>query len=375
MGKLTDRRVRAARTGKHGDGAGLWLVVKRSGARSWVLRYQLDGRAREMGLGPYPLVGLAAARERAQALRAGLRQGIDPLEAQSAPQAPTFAQAAAAYLRAHRRRWVPMHARRWAALFRLYAGPIRNTPVDRIGVPEALALLDPLWGRLRSAERLRLNAEAVLDAATVRGWREGANPFRWRGGLQRVLPPIGSVHPVEHFAAVPYDDVPRVYRALGSSLGALALRLLILTAVRSSDVRFMTWEEVVGDVWVISAGRTKQRREHRVPLSAPALGVLARVPRLAGCPFVFPHASRLDRPMGIRAMRMALREAGREETVHGFRSSFRDWCEEQTAFPPAVAEMALGHTVGSGVERAYRRTDLFEKRRALMTAWGEWVSG
>jgi integrase len=393
MGKLTSVSVRSAAPGKHEDGQGLRLVVAKTGSRKWVLRYQLQGRRREMGLGTYPEVSLKLARDKAATARSQAAQGVDPIEVKAQVQAaiPTFTQAAARFIRSRRREWSNRkHARQWAATIRTYAKPvIGQKPVDRISTEDVLTILQPLWtSRTETAKRVQGRIEAIVDYAAARKWRDSSNPARWRGHLDKLLPSPVRVKrqanggTTRHHPAMPYTQVPTFMVELRQlvSISALALEFTILTATRTSEALLATWREVdlEAGIWTIPPSRTKARREHRVPLSEAAMAVLRRVPRVQGNNHIFIGA-RQGRPLSSMALLMVMRRMGygvngdRGDFVpHGFRSSFRDWAGEVSSFPRDVCEMALGHVIESKVEAAYRRGDLFEKRRRMMSEWAAW---
>lgn len=387
--RLSDRKCRTAGIGKLLDGGGLMLRVYPSGARAWVLRYMLSGRSREMGLGSFPTVGLAEARGLATKYRAILKAGRDPIEAReaerNAPRTPTFTTVAARYIRAHRRGWRNIrHARTWPRSLKTYAGPIIGAkPVDGVTTEDVLSILNPIWTKKpETASRVQGRMERVLDYATSRGWRSGDNPARWRGHLANMLPTRSKVAPVAHYPAIPYTEVPGFLTELRklNSASARALEFLILTACRTGEVLGATWEEVDLDarVWTIPAARMKAGREHRVPLSEAATGLLEALPRVGR--YVFP-GQRYERPLSGMALLMVMRGMGHgvggeksSAVPHGFRSAFRDWAGETTAFPRDVVEMALAHTIENKVEAAYRRGDLFVKRATLMQAWADWCT-
>ncbi|MCF7996180.1 MAG: integrase arm-type DNA-binding domain-containing protein [Chromatiaceae bacterium] len=393
MGKLTSNAVKAAAPGKHEDGEGLRLVVTKTGSRKWVLRYQLSGRRREMGLGTYPAVSLKLARDKAAQARSQAAQGVDPISARAKVETttPTFTQAAARFIRSKRHEWSNRkHARQWAATIRTYAKPvIGQKPVDTITTEQVLAILQPLWtSRTETAKRVQGRIENILDFASAMKWRDQSNPARWRGHLDKLLPSATKVKrqqnggTTRHHPAMPYSAVPGFMSELQQlgSVSALALQFTILTAARTSEVLLATWSEVdlEAAIWTIPASRTKARREHRVPLTEAAMAVLRRVPRVEGNNHIFTGA-RQGRPLSNMAMLQVMRGLGygvngdRGDYVpHGFRSGFRDWAGEVSSFPRDVCEMALGHVIESKVEAAYRRGDLFEKRRRMMSEWAEW---
>lgn len=389
MGKLNARGVATAGPGKHEDGDGLRLVVSPTGGRKWVLRLTVDGKRREMGLGAYPLVTLAEARDKATQARRQVHDGQDPIAARKVapPAIPTFTQAAARFIRAHRRGWANRkHARQWVATLKTYARPILGTTtVDRIGTEEVLRVLSPIWTtKTETAKRVQGRLENVLDFAAARKWRDPMNPARWRGHLDKLLPRPARVRTVAHHPAMPYPELPGFMADLArlNSVSALALRFLILTATRSGETLGATWAEIdlEAAVWTIPAARMKAKRDHRVPLTGAALAILEALPRLHGTPYVFPGA-RDSRPLSNMALLQLMRGMGygvggtRGAYVpHGFRSTFRDWAGEASTFPRDVCEMALAHVIENKVEAAYRRGDLFAKRRAMMDAWADWCA-
>jgi integrase len=306
-----------------------------------------------------------------------IASGVNPIEARKDKrEIPNFGDFADAYVETMRPQWKSAkHANQWAMTLREYAKPIRARAVDDIGVDDVLKVLKPVWARTpETGERLRGRIENILDAAKAKGFRSGENPARWRGHLDQLLPKRQRLKRGHH-AALPYADIPEFMIELRSreAVAALALEFTILTACRSGEVLLARWQEIdiKAAVWTIPAERMKAAKEHRVPLSARSLAVLERVKPLAtgGNPFVFPGRDE-GKPLSGMGMGMLLRRMGRESiTVHGFRSSFRDWASETTGFPHEVCEMALAHTIGNKAEAAYRRGDLFEKRRDLMAAW------
>jgi integrase len=384
-GRLTALKVaRAKRPGMYPDGGGLYLQVAAHGA-SWVYRYMLHGRARTMGLGPLALYGLAEARAKAQDARRLRHEGIDPIEARhaqavqqrlAAAREMTFRQCAARLIEAMRPSWrSSVHAAQWETTLATYADPVIGTlPVAAIDTALVLRVLEPIWtAKPETASRLRGRIEAVLDWATARGYRAGENPARWRGHLDKLLPARAKVARVEHHPALPYAELPSFLLALREQEGfaARALEFAILTAARSGEVRGCRRSEIdlVDKVWTIPARRMKGGREHRVPLASRALAILREMHAHADDGFVFP-GSRPGKPFSKMAIPNVLRRMGRDDTtVHGFRSSFRDWAAETTAYPNHVVEQALAHAIGNAVEKAYRRGDLFEKRRRLMQQW------
>lgn len=397
--KLTALQVRNAKAiGRYGDGAGLYLAITRGQSadpdaagdvnKSWLFIFTApDGRRREMGLGSALTVPLGDARDAADAARKLLQGGVDPIEARkqakqaaafNAAKAMTFKQAAEAYIRANEKAWKnAKHAAQWTATLDTYAYPIIGSmSVGAIDTGAVLSVLEPIWTeKTETASRLRGRIEAVLTWATVRGYRVGENPARWRGHLSETLPERNKVRTVKHHNALPYEQVADFMRKLRSfdGMGPLALEFAILTATRSSEVIGARWPEIDFDkkLWTIPAERMKGNREHRVPLSSQALKLLRKLQLLRVKGFVFPSANR-KKQLSNMAMLATLRRMKRTDiTVHGFRSTFRDWAGDKTAFPREVAEAALAHIIGNKAEIAYRRSDALAKREELMQAWAD----
>ena len=389
INRLTARKVQALTApGRHADGGGLYLAIEPSGSKRWVMLYRLPGRRREMGLGSVGAVPLAKARDLAAAARAQIADGIDPIEARAAtvaapPQvAPvTFADIALTYMADRASTWrSEPHRAQWRQTLEIQAARLWSMPVAAIGTDDVLAILRPIWHeKAETARRIRGRIERVLDAARVGGHRAGENPARWRGHLDVLLPQSRKLTRGHH-KAMPYADVPAFYAAVAAgrvSFSSLALLLTILTAARSGEIRGMIWGEVdmAAALWTIPAERMKGGRQHRVPLTLPALKILASVrpDGASSSDLVFP--SRAGTPLSDMALAMFLRGADANGyTVHGFRSSFRDWVTEETDFAGDLAEAALAHLVGDETERAYRRGDALEKRRHLMDAWAAFVA-
>lgn len=389
--RLTARTVAATNAaGVYGDGNGLYLRVAPGGSKSWLYRFQLNGRRRDLGLGPAALIGLAQARELAMAARKQVLEGIDPIDrrraerlamAAAAAKAVTFEAAAGRYMAAHGGTWKnAKHAAQWQSTLQTYAFPVLgDLDVRAIDVGLVLKVLEPIWhDKPETASRVRGRIEAVLDWATARKLREGDNPARWRGLLEALLPARSRVRRVQHFAALPYGEMPAFWSelALRDGMAAMALRVVILTAARSGEVRGMVWSELdlEAGVWTVPAARMKAGREHRVPLPAPALELLQSLAQARMGDLVFPGAR--GGALSDMSLTAVLRRMCRNDlTVHGFRSTFRDWSAEQTAFDRETCEAALAHVVGNKVEAAYRRGDQFDKRRRLMAAWGAFVTG
>lgn len=389
MGNLTARTAATAKPGRHSDGEGLILSVSKTGSRSWYLRFQLNGRRRDMALGNMADVSLAAAREKAGKARALVRAGIDPLDHLMVEEktVPTFTSAAAQYIRSHRAGWKNRkHARQWVSTLKTYVRPIIGSkPVDTITTEDVLVILQSIWtSKTETAKRTQGRMENILDWCSARKYRDASNPARWRGHLDHLLAAPTKVKRVEHHPAMPWSALPSFMMELRSnpSISSKALQLLILTACRTSEVIGAQWSEVdiESAVWTIPAGRMKADREHRVPLTEPMLDILKALPRIEGNPFVFPGA-RAGRPLSNMALLQLMRGLGHgvngaksAAVPHGFRSSFRDWCGEVSSYPREVAEAALAHVNGDKTEAAYARGDLFTKRRKLMTDWSSFCT-
>jgi integrase len=365
--------------GRHADGGNLYLRVDKSGAKHWVFFYAFKGKQREAGLGGVQSMPLARAREKAREWRALLAEGIDPLDAKKAAgeaskRRRTFGEVAEFFLAAKSHGWRnAKHRAQWRMTLETYAAPLWSMPVDEVETEAVLKALQPIWQeKPETASRLRGRIEAVLDAARVQGLRNGENPARWRGHLDKILPKAKKLARGHH-AAMPYGAVPAFVVRLRErpTVAAMAFDFLVLTAARTGEVLGCQWREIdlEAKVWTVPAARMKGSREHRVPLSVPAISVIERLRASRVGDFVFP-GQRLDRPLSNMALEMVLRRMKADGvTVHGFRSSFRDWCGDHTHFPREVAEAALAHVAGDATERAYRRGDALAKRRELMEAW------
>jgi integrase len=383
------------RPGTYLDGDGLYLqaTVNKAGGFtfSWLYRFQLSGRRREMGLGSLVDVGPKKAREEAAKARVLVLSGIDPINQRNARREaerpavpatkPTFKQVALEFIATHQHGWRnAKHAQQWENTLTTYAFPvIGNKPVDLVDDDDVLAILKPMWTtKTETATRVRSRIEQVLDAARAEKLRTGENPARWRGHLALLLPKPRKVTPVVHHPALPFAAMPLLMARLRERMGisALCLEWVILTACRSGEALGARWDEVDLDrgVWTIPASRMKANREHRVPLSFDAMVLLTRADDVRQNEYIFPGV-RDGRPMSNMALNMLLRELHPGITVHGFRSSFRDWAAERTTYPNEMAEMALAHTIGNAAEAAYRRGDMVERRRAMMDEWAEWCEG
>jgi integrase len=390
VGRLTALKVEKAKEpGMYADGAGLYLRVTPQGTKNWVLRYMLDRKPHWMGLGPLPLYGLQEARARALDARRKRHEGIDPIEARramrarqrlDAAKAVTFQQCGESYIASHRAGWRnEKHRYQWSATLRDYAYPtIGALPVQAVDTGLVLKVLEPIWtAKPETASRVRQRIENILDFAKARGWREGENPARWRGHLANLLPALAKVRKVEHLAALPYADLPAFLAGLRGreAIAARALEFLIITAARTGEALGARWNEInlLDKAWTVPASRMKAHREHRVPLSARALAILQDMQTVRhgdnGDAFVFP-GPKPGEPLSNMALLMLLRRIGHADvTAHGFRATFKTWASERTSFQNEIVEAALAHVIGGKVEQAYRRGDLFEKRRRLMQQW------
>lgn len=365
--------------GRHSDGGGLYLFVDQHGRRRWIFMYTRNGKRTELGLGGGRDLSLAAARTEAAKLRQLLATGNDPKsERAKSDKIPTFGACADDYIEAMRPSWRnAKHAQQWTMTLTTYANPIRGKPVNEVMTQDVLDVLQSLWKRTpETAERLRGRIENVLDAAKAKGFRSGENPARWRGHLDQLLPKRQRLSRGHH-AALSYDEIPGFMSDLRSraATAARALEFTILAAARSGEVLGAKWGEIdlAKNVWNIPAERMKVGREHRVPLSARAQDILKDLQVEDPGAYVFP-GPKPKTPLSGMAMSMLLRRMKSEVTVHGFRSTFRDWASETTSYSHEVCEMALAHTIANKAEAAYRRGDLFEKRRNLMDAWADYCA-
>lgn len=408
--ELSALEVKRLKHPDHGNNAtfavggvdGLLMQITPSGARSWLLRCKVGNRRRHIGLGGYPDVPLAEARERAREARQMIRDGIDPVEQRKANRAAlvaaqkrgmTFSEAMEKFLVGKLEEFDnPKHKKQWRSTLDRYAVPaVGRMLVSDINVSDVQRILEPIWlTKNETATRLRGRVEAVLAWATVAGHRTGDNPARWKNNLDAVLPKPSKVAKVEHHPALNLDDVADWFSDVQSRSGfaTRALEFVAMTAARSGEIRGAVWAEFDLDkaLWIVPAERMKMRNEHRIPLTREAVELLRNLDRMGGSDFVFPavrggmlsdaalsacmkriHAAKPDRYLD--------RRSGRPAVPHGLRSTFRDWAAERTEYPSDMAEIALAHSVGSEVERAYRRGDMIEKRRGMMAAWGRFLRG
>jgi integrase len=397
--RLNARRIKTETDeGYHLDGKGLYLLVKPTGAKSWVLRFALNGKKREMGLGAFPEVGLADARQKRDTARNLLADGIDPIEARDAQlhatklaeslaraKAITFDDCAARFIAVKSAEWTnAKHTAQWTASLAAHASPVfGKVAIADVDTDLVLKALTPIWKtKTETATRVRQRIEAVLDWAKVSKLRVGENPAIWRGNLDKLLPQPGKIAVTGHHPALPYRDVYGFLQTISQSdaMAARALEIVILTATRTSETVNAQWSEIDFDagVWTIPAKRMKAKREHRVPLSAAALAIFNRLHELKTSAYVFPSPSNTEarnKPLSNMAMlTLLMRMKRRDITPHGFRSTFRDWCAEQTSYPRELAEAALAHVLENKTEAAYQRGDLLEKRARLMESWAEYCN-
>lgn len=385
--------------GYFADGAGLYLQVSPSLTKSWIYRYTLNGRSREMGLGPLQTLGLAEARKRAAECRLLVLDGFDPIDARKIAKqkkqledarSMTFAECAKKYIDSHRDRWKnPKHASQWENTLATYVNPVFGSlPVQDVDTTLVLRVLEPLWReKTETGSRVRGRIESVLSWATSRGLRVGENPARWRGHIETQFPKRSEVSEVRHQPALPYEQIGAFVAELRRREGvaALALEFGILTAVRSGEVRGAVWDEIdtSAAIWTIPAARMKMKAGHTVPLSPRAIEIIEQMKQVKNGDYVFPAAGG-KKPLSDATLAAVIKRMNGDAeppkwrdpkqnnapvVPHGFRSTFRDWAGESTNFPREIAEKALAHAIGSKVESAYLRGDLFEKRRQLMNAW------
>lgn len=389
--KLSDLKVKSLRLpGRYGDGDGLVLNIAAGGTKSWLFRYRdrSTGRIRERGLGSVRTLSLKEAREKARVVRQQLLDGIDPIDharkARAAAKvvtakAMTFGQCVDRYIAAHESGWRNVkHRQQWRNTLDTYTAKLKDLPVGEISTDLVVQELDSIWRtKTETATRVRQRMEAVLDWATARQFRKGENPARWRGHLDKLLPPPAKVSKVEHQAAMPYDQMPAFMVDLRKRAGVSArlLELVVLTACRVGEAAAASWPEfdLDGKVWTIPADRMKAGREHRVALSPAAVTMLGELKSTR--PYVFPGIAKRDHINPESARKLLQKDMEHTGlTVHGFRSAFRDWAAERTSFPGEVVEAALAHANKDKTEAAYKRTDLFAKRAKLMDAWAGFLA-
>jgi integrase len=385
LNRLSEVAVRGKkRPGYSADGGGLYLRVAVGGSKGWIFRFSRNGRTRDAGLGPYPAVTLVRAREEAERCRRLVAAGIDPIDARqqererarvASAKATTFEQCANAFLASRELGWKSAgYSAQWRSILRHYVNPVVGAlPVHTVDTGLLLKVVEPIWGeKPEMANRVRAVIESILNWAKARGHRAGENPAAWRGHLDQLLPARSKVRRPQHHPALPYADMPAFMEQLRGrdAIAARALEFIILTASRPGEGLGVPWAEIDLDskTWTVPARRMKSGREHRVPLSRRAMAIVTEMAEIRLNDFVFPGMKE-GRAMSEMGPRFLLRSLRPGVTRHGFRSTFRDWAAETTNFPNHVVEMALAHMVGDRVEAAYRRGDLFEKRRRLMEAW------
>jgi integrase len=379
--KLSDVGVRSEKLkpGRHSDGGGLYLNVSPTGTKSWLFMWVREGKRREMGLGSYPTVSLSKARTKASDCRSAVSEGRDPIAEKRKEAEPTFGECADRYIDSIKSEWRnAKHEYQWNQTLTDYCKGIRDKRVSEVGTEDVLSVLKPIWqSKNETASRLRGRIERVLDFAKVKGWRTRENPAVWRGHLRNILPKRQKLQR-GHLPAMPYRDVPAFIARVraAEAMAARALEFTILTVSRSGEALGAKWPEIDFEkkLWTVPKERMKDGQSHAVPLCDRVLKLLKPLSEARRSEFVFP-GERRNKPLSNMAMLMLLRRLKAAHlTVHGFRSSFRDWCGDETTFPREIAEAALAHKVGNEVERAYRRSDALEKRRKLMQAWADYCS-
>jgi integrase len=387
MAKLKALTLKHLRNGNHGDGGGLYLRVA-NGSRTYSFRFQRDRKQHWLAIGRMADWSLSEARDKALQYRRMLSEGRDPVAEKRANRAATagrtLKEVATEYIDSHKAGWKnAKHGDQWRNTLDHHAAKLMAMPVDKIGLDDVLACLKPIWTDIpETASRLRGRIESILSYATVKGWRTGDNPARWKGNLDALLPARSKVAAVQHQPALPFTDMTACMSRLASSKGMAArcARFTILTAARSTEAREVTWDEIDLEkgLWTVPASRMKGKREHRVPLSPAALAVLAEVKPDCADPhaLVFPGQKRGKSLSDVAVSKALHVAAGRYDvTLHGCRSSFRDWVGESAHAPRELAEAALAHKNADRVEAAYARSDLLERRRELMGAWADYCTG
>ena len=381
MHKLSTRKIISERKpGRHSDGKGLYLLVKKTGRKSWVYMWNKDHRRREMGLGGFPDVSLAHAREKAQVARELIAADKDPLHEKQKTVIKSFGEAADHLVETLKADWTnEKHRQQWIRTVTHYCKPIRDIPVGRVDTDDVLRVLKPIWTeKEETARRLRARIERILDYASAHNWREGENPAKWNGHLKDILPKRDKLKK-RNFAAMPYENIPAFLVQLRKEKGmaALALQMTIHTASRTNETLGAKWSEIDFEkrLWTIAAERMKGKVEHMVPLTSAVMEALKVAKMFQSSDYVFPGA-REGRPLSNMSMNMLMRRMDiKDATVHGFKSSFRDWCGDHTRYPREIAEAALAHKVGNKVEQAYRRRSALEKRGDLMRDWSAYCEG
>lgn len=370
----------AKKAGRYGDGGGLYLHVGKTGNQSWVFVWKRNKVKREMGLGSALDVSLKQAREKAAQCRQDLDQDKDPIAQREKASEPTFLECALQYIADHEKTWRnEKHIYQWRQTLTVYAKPLHHMRVSQITTPDVLAVLKPIWmEKHETATRLRSRMEAVLDYATAMHWRSGINPAIWRGNLKSLLPTISKAKRVVHHKAMDMDDMPAFMTELRAREATTAriVEFAILTACRSIEVREAIWSEfdLAKGIWTIPKERMKAGREHIVPLSERAMEIVKDAHKTQRGNYVFCNLSNL-KPYSVNAPRALLKRMGREETLHGFRATFKSWATDRTMTQREIIEMSLAHKIGNDVEASYLRTSAIEKRRELMERWSDYCSG
>lgn len=383
--KLTDKFLKSAKAGRHGDGRGLYLEVSPNLNKRFIYRFTLKGRTSEVSLGLYPAVTLTEARRKAEEQRILHKSGVNPVEvkrrvAATSQKGRTFAQVTEEFLEAKSGEWSnAKHRQQWKNTLSQHAEKLSDLNVEEITTEDVLSVLMPIWNEIpETASRVRGRIESILDYAKVRKLREGENPASWRGNLAHVLPKR-QILTRGHHRALPYTEIPEFIKTVRTrnDMSAIALEITILTALRTSEVIKGEWSEIdfEKEIWTIPAARTKAKRAHRIPLTPRIIQLLSQLRERKFNKFIFP-SGKAESSLSSNAMEMLLRRLdAKNTTVHGMRSSFRDWAGDETEAQREVIEAALGHVIGDKAEAAYRRGDAMAKRRALMISWEEYCCG
>jgi len=378
--KLTAKSVDGFKdAGRYSDGGGLYCKVFKGGSKSWVFMWSRNGKRREMGMGAVSSLSLKAARENAAEMRKLVAKGLDPISERKKSNEPTFLECALQYISDHEKTWKnEKHIYQWRQTLTVYAKPLHHLRVSQITTPDVLAVLKPIWmEKHETASRLRSRIEAVLDYATAMHWRTGMNPAIWRGNLKSLLPKISKASRVVHHKAMDMDALPAFMIELKTkeAVTAKLVEFVILTASRSIEAREAVWSEMdlIAGVWTIPKERMKAGREHTVPLSERAIMILKELETTRRNELVFPHPNSL-KALSVNAPRALLKRMGRDETLHGFRATFKSWATDRTSTQREVIEMALAHKIGNDVEASYLRTSAIEKRRKLMERWASYCN-
>lgn len=379
--KLNTRAIAALTdVGRYSDGGGLYCKVFKGGSKSWVFMWSRNGKRREMGMGGVADLSLKEARAKAAEMRKLVSDGKDPIAERAKVSEPTFLECALQYIADHEKTWKnEKHIYQWRQTLTVYAKPLHKLRVSQVTTPDVLAVLKPIWmEKHETATRLRSRMEAVLDYATAMHWRSGMNPAIWRGNLKSLLPTISKAKRVVHHKAMSIDDMPAFMGDLAKreAICARLMEFVILTACRSIEAREAVWSEfdLAKGIWTIPKERMKAGREHIVPLSDKALEIVKECFEVRQCDLIFPNPRSL-KPLSVDAPRALMKRMGLDETLHGFRATFKSWATDKTMIQREVIEMALAHKIGNDVEASYLRTSAIEKRRALMESWSEYCGG